>query len=145
MANLEEVFLVSGVPTHTFVEPDHYGALRLSFRTPGRCAVIEGPSGIGKTTSAIRVLNELGLMDSVLLLSARKEQHSEYIYALPEFGKIGTTIVDDFHRLPDQIKQRIADFMKVLADEGDEESKLILIGINKAGDRLIDFGNDLGL
>jgi hypothetical protein len=54
-------------------------------------------------------------------------------------------IVDDFHRLPDKTKQRIADFMKLLADQGAEHSKLVLIGINKAGDHLVTFGHDLGL
>lgn len=145
MANLEEVFQVSGVPSYTFVEPAHYGKLRLSFRTAGRCAVIEGPSGIGKTTSAKKILTEQGQLDSVLFLSARKRADIEYIEALPEMVSIGKVIVDDFHRLDDSLKQKLADFMKYLADEGGDESKLILIGINKAGDRLVSFGTDIGL
>jgi hypothetical protein len=58
---------------------------------------------------------------------------------------IGTVIVDDFHRLPDAVKARLSDFMKVLADSEDEKSKLVLIGINKAGQQLVKFAHDLGL
>lgn len=61
VALLEEVFKLSGVPTITFVEPVEYDALKVSIRTPGRCCVIEGPSGIGKTSSVIKILQELGI------------------------------------------------------------------------------------
>jgi hypothetical protein len=67
------------------------------------------------------------------------------IEALPEMVDIGTVIVDDFHRLNDIVKARLSDFMKVLADAGTENSKLILIGINKAGLQLVKFAHDLGL
>lgn len=33
---LEDVFKVSGIPTHTFVEPKKYPDLLLNLRTPGR-------------------------------------------------------------------------------------------------------------
>jgi hypothetical protein len=58
---------------------------------------------------------------------------------------IGTVVIDDFHRLDESTKSQAADFMKVLADVEDPTSKLILIGINKAGDHLVQFGADLGL
>jgi hypothetical protein len=145
MAYLEEVFLFSGIPSHTFVEPLHYGNLRVSLRSPGRCAVIEGPSGIGKTTSVLRLIEELQSSSRALVLSARKPSDVELIQELPSMDKIGTVIIDDFHRLDDRTKACIADFMKILADEQNKDSKLVLIGINKAGNRLIDFGNDIGL
>jgi hypothetical protein len=145
MPVLEEVFLVSGIPTYTFVEPVYYDAMRVSLRTPGRCAVVEGPSGIGKTTSVVQLLEELGKKDEAIFLSARKTADLEYIENLPSLSPLGTVLVDDFHRLDDNVKQKLADFMKVLADEGSQDDKLVLIGINKAGDRLVDFGNDVGL
>jgi len=67
------------------------------------------------------------------------------IDALPELGDIGTVIVDDFHRLGDATKAKLSDFMKVLADTESDKSKLILIGINKAGHQLVKFAHDLGL
>ena len=58
---------------------------------------------------------------------------------------MGIVIVDDFHRLDDATKARLSDFMKVLADTENASSKLILIGINKAGQQLVKFAHDLGL
>ena len=144
MANLEDVFRLSGIPTHTFVHPERYDEIKVSVRTAGRCMVIEGPSGIGKTTTITKVLSDLGLTN-VMPLSARKPRDVEMIEALPEMEDIGTVIVDDFHRLSDATKAKLSDFMKILADSEAENSKLILIGINKAGTQLVKFAHDLGL
>lgn len=145
MAYLEEVFRLSGVPTITFVEPDRYAEIKVSMRNAGRCMVLEGPSGIGKTTTVTRVLAELGSVNSVTVLSARRAADIEVIDALPEMHDIGTVIVDDFHRLGDVTKNKLSDFMKVLAEAEGTQSKLILIGINKAGQQLVKFAHDLGL
>ncbi len=145
MALLEEVFTLSGIPTYTFVEPVRFDEIKVSVRTPGRCLVIEGPSGIGKTTTITKAIAELGLQGRVTVLSARKSQDAELIAELPDIEDIGTVIVDDFHRLPDNVKAKLSDFMKVLADSGNETSKLIVIGINKAGQQLVKFAHDLGL
>src|SRR5690606_20234958 len=117
----------------------------VSVRTPGRCLVVEGPSGIGKTTTITKILSDLNIADKVFSLSARRPDDVEFIESLPEMGDIGTVIIDDFHRLEDSIKAKLSDFMKVLADSGDEKSKLILLGINKAGHQLVKFAHDLGL
>lgn len=145
MPRLDEVFRLSGIPTYTFVEPARYDEIRVSLRTPGRCMVVEGPSGIGKSTTITKAIAELGENVQVLSLSARKKADVEMIDALPEMGDIGTVIVDDFHRLSNGTKERLSDFMKVLADSEDEKSKLVLIGINKAGQQLVKFAQDLGL
>ncbi|WEK45286.1 MAG: hypothetical protein P0Y56_09580 [Candidatus Andeanibacterium colombiense] len=145
MALLEEVFRLSGVPTVTFVTPSRYNEVKVSLRTAGRCAVLEGPSGIGKTTIVSKVLEELEFDSKPAVLSARRPKDVELIRELPTFGDIGTVIVDDFHRLDDNTKSSLSDFMKVLADSADEKSKLVLIGINKAGEQLIQYGADLGL
>jgi len=140
---LEEVFKLSGVPTHTFVYPSEYTQLLVSLRTPGRGLVVEGPSGIGKTTSVTKALEELGLNDKALKLTARKKDDRSLIEELPSIGSIGTVIIDDFHRLQDHVKELIADFMKTLADEENTESKVVIIGINRAGDSLVKFARDL--
>lgn len=128
MALLEDVFRLSGVPTHTFVEPVRYDAIKVAIRTPGRCVVLEGPSGIGKTTTVTRVIGELGKGDAILQLSARRPEDVYFIEALPEMDKIGTVVIDDFHRLVDRVKLRLSDYMKVLADRSDPYSQLVLIG-----------------
>jgi hypothetical protein len=140
---LEEVFKVGGVPTYTFVPPNEYNALLVALRTPGRGIVIEGPSGIGKTTAVTKALDELGLSKRVLKLSARKQDDVALIKELPSMSDVGTVIIDDFHKLSDDMKSAIADFMKILADEERSDSKLIVLGINKAGESLIQFAHDL--
>jgi hypothetical protein len=139
---LEEVFKVSGVPTFTFVKPVEYTKLLVSLRTPGRGLVIEGPSGIGKTTSVSKALEELGLKEA-LRLTGRRAEDLDLIRALPEMADTGVVIVDDFHRLPDELKGTLADHMKLLADNEDPKSKLVLVGINRAGNALIQFAPDL--
>jgi hypothetical protein len=145
MPLLEEVFKLSGVPTYTFVPPNRYEQMKVSVRTPGRCMVVEGPSGIGKTTCVTKIFDDLGVGGAVTKLSARKAEDVEYIEALPSMGRVGLVMVDDFHRLQDATKAKLADYVKVLADEGSGNSKIILIGINKAGDRLVQYGDDVGL
>jgi len=140
---LEEVFKVSGIPTYTFVKPVEYIKLIVALRTPGRGIVVEGPSGIGKTTSISKALDDLGVTGDILKLTARKKEDREFIAILPEQKNLGTVIIDDFHRLEDAVKESIADFMKTLADEEDEKSKLVIVGINKVGDSLIKFATDL--
>jgi hypothetical protein len=140
---LEEVFKRSGVPTYTFVQPVEFDKLLISLRTPGRGLVVEGPSGIGKTTCVLKVMEHLGIADQVLILSGRKPDDIPLIADLPSMKGIGVVFVDDFHRLPDDIKARTADFMKTLADEERPDSKVVAVGINKAGDSLIKFSADL--
>ncbi|MDE3797700.1 TIR domain-containing protein [Sinorhizobium meliloti] len=142
---LHEVFKVSGVPTVTFVHPARFAEVMVSLETPGRCMILEGPSGIGKSTLIEKALDATGIRESALMLSARKADEVDLIAELPSMGAIGTVIVDDFHRLDDRIKASLSDYMKVLADTGDSSSKLILIGINKAGQQLVYHAHDLGL
>jgi hypothetical protein len=140
---LEEVFKLSGIPTFTFVEPLEYPKLLVALRTPGRGVVIEGPSGIGKTTAVSRALSELGMDDKVVGLSARKAEDREMIAELPSMTEIGTVIIDDFHRLDEDVRREVADYLKTAADEEATDSKLIVVGINRAGESLIRFAKDL--
>lgn len=140
---LEDVFKVSGIPTYTFVEPRNYSHLLLNLRTAGRCLVIEGPSGIGKTTAVEKALSSVGLGDQTIKLSARRQADLEYIQWLPEISEAGTVLVDDYHKLPVETKSGLADYLKLLADTEDEKTKIIVLGINKAGDSLIEFAPDL--
>ena len=143
MHSVSDVFPLSGVPTITFVEPVQYSRLKVALGARGRGIIIEGPSGIGKTTAVRRAIDELGITTQILQLSARKAADLELIEALPEIPDAGIVIIDDFHRLNATISAKIADYMKVLADESVEETKLVILGINKAGDSLISFGRDV--
>jgi hypothetical protein len=140
---LEEVFKTSGVPTYTFIEPKEYADLILSLRSPGRGLVIEGPSGIGKTTAVETAIARLGMSASVTKLSPRRPADLEYITAIPTLGRVGIIIIDDFHKLSVPIRSSLADYIKTLADEDSRDTKIIVIGINKAGYNLIGFAHDL--
>jgi len=143
--NLEEVFKLSGVPSYTFVEPVEYNKLLVALRTPGRGVVIEGPSGIGKTTAVHRALEKLKLEVQVQSLSARRQADRDSIENLLNTAPkdSGLIIIDDFHRLSVELRQSLADCLKVLADEERDDIKLVVIGINSAGESLIKFGDDL--
>ena len=140
---LQEVFVLSGIPEYTFVEPVEYTRLLVALRTPGRSIVIEGPSEIGKTTAVSKAITKAGFAERVLSLSARKYDDVAFICDLPNQLPLGTVVIDDFHRLDDNSKKKLADLMKTLADEGAAHSKLVVLGIPNAGQSLISFGKDL--
>lgn len=143
MPRIDEVFKKSGVPTHTFVSPVEYERVAVALQTPGRGMIIEGPSGIGKTSCIKKALEDIELSDSCLFLSARKPADVDLITELPSMRSIGVVVVDDFHRLPGLARQQLTDFVKILADEEDVSSKVILIGINRAGQTLVEYAPDL--
>lgn len=143
MPRIDEVFKKSGVPTHTFVPPAEFSRVLVALNTPGRCMIVEGPSGIGKTSCVKRALEEAGLAGSCIFLSARKPSDVELIAELPAMKSIGVVVVDDFHRLNTTGKQKLTDFVKTLADEEDVTSKVILIGINRAGQTLVEYAPDV--
>jgi hypothetical protein len=146
MALLEEVFKLNGVPTYTFVRPNEFNRLLVALRTPGRGIVLEGPSGIGKTTAITKALQELGstgLSPALVELSARRKEDLEYIENIESIGYAGIVIIDDFHRLTQPQQSAIADYLKVLADKEDTTLKIVVVGINNAGARLVDIAPDL--
>jgi hypothetical protein len=143
MPRLDEVFKKSGLPTHTFVAPSEFDRVVVALQTPGRGIIVEGPSGIGKTSCVKKALEFLEMNDSCIFLSARKPTDQNLIHELPSMRKIGTVVVDDFHRLREEAKKELTDYVKTLADEEDEGSKVILIGINRAGQALIEYAPDL--
>jgi hypothetical protein len=134
---------LSGLPTYTFVPPEEYGRLTIALRTAGRGVVIEGPSGIGKTTAVTKALTESPSDEPVLVLKARRKEDRDIIAELPSMSASGLVVIDDFHRLNDDIRLAIADYLKLLADEEDQSTKIVIIGINRAGESLIHFAKDL--
>jgi len=139
---LQQVYKINGFPEHTFVYPKEYNQLFVALDTPGRNIIIEGPSGIGKTSSIKKALQEANFAETPEILSARKSGDAERINEVSE-GKFTLTIIDDFHRLSTEIKEKLANLLKTMADDETEEKKLILIGINDAGRYLVDIADDL--
>jgi hypothetical protein len=143
MPRLEDVFKQQGVPTHTFVEPQEFERLLVALRTPGRNVIIEGPSGIGKTTAVEYALRHLNISTDITRLSPRKRADIEYIENLHTIDNAGIVLIDDFHKIAYETKLLIADYIKILADEEIRETKLILVGINDAGRSLIALAQDI--
>lgn len=141
---VEDVFKASGIPTHTFVKPGNFNRLKVALRTPGRGIILEGPSGIGKSTAIAKAIEDLQINSEIRKLSARNPADVETIKNIPKTPGTGTIIIDDFHKLDDDVKIQISDLLKFTADTEDPTKKLVLIGINEAGRRLIESSGDLG-
>jgi len=62
---------------------------------------------------------------------------------LPTIENIGYVFIDEFHILSDEIQHRLADYMKVLADEERCNDKIILFGVYEACDFLFRTAPDL--
>lgn len=142
---LEEVFRTEGVPEFTFVRPPNFGELLVDIRNPGKPVIVEGQSGTGKTTAVKKIIEESLPAAGFEYLSARRSKDMPRILELANFAPKGNFIVDDFHRLGDDIQTKIADIVKVAAEEYEDDShpKVVLIGINRVGSELIHLVHDI--
>jgi adenylate kinase family enzyme len=143
---LSEVFVKSGFPNVTFVERDDFVLLKLALEQPGRGVIIEGPSGIGKTTSVEKVVRDLEAHYSHLsmqqVLSARNPIHRDRLRTIREWNK-GTVVIDDFHRLDADLRHKLVDYLKELADTSSQTQKVVIVGIPRTGQALVDMSFDL--
>ena len=143
MRDLGDVFKPSGVPGLTFVEPDDFIEFRMALRQPGLGIVLEGPSGIGKTTILRHAVEQdAHRFRQVRILSARRPTDVEQIAKLPD-GHTGLVAVDDFHRLPSNLQDKLADYLKRLADDDAVAAKLVVVGIPGTAQGLVAMGSDL--
>lgn len=146
--SLNQVFVKSGFPKITFVEPEDFTFLKLALQQPGRGVVIEGPSGVGKTTSVEKIVEDLtkdGLIPHLLttrILSARNPVHRDLLQTIRDWHE-GTVIIDDFHILDARNRQAIVNYLKELADLMLTTRKLAIIGIPRTGQSLVDMSFDL--
>lgn len=142
--SLVDVFKYPGVPDITFVEPDKFYRLKLAIKQPGLGIVIEGPSGVGKTTALKKAIEQLqsdGKLDELEVLSARKREDIQRIQCIEQWHK-GTLAIDDFHRLEDSVRRHVADYLKDIADRENPE-KLVIVGIPGTGRSLVEISFDL--
>lgn len=142
---LENIFKTEGVPEFTFVRPPNYNDILVDIRNPTKPVIIEGQSGSGKTTVAKKVIELAFGGNEFIYLSARKPVDLELIKDISDGNLTGKYIVDDFHRLDNEIQEKIANVIKVAAEDSDASShpKIVIIGINKVGSELIRLVHDI--
>ncbi len=146
MINLvEDVFVTEGVPGITFVRPPNFTEILVDIRRPGKPVIIEGQSGTGKTTTVKQVLKELNVFENVQFLTPREPAHKLIIEAIDENSGAEIYVIDDFHRLTTEIKDRLANLAKVIAERDDRKNlpKLVIVGINNVGGDLIQLVPDV--
>jgi|GEM_PF-2335444 len=146
---LYNVFKKSGVPDVTFVEREDFELLKLALAQPGRGVVIEGPSGVGKTTAVEKAVENLqsdkrpaNYIIPVQKLSARNPEHRSKLQTLYRWHR-DTVIIDDFHRLEPSLRQELVDYLKYLADIENVYKKLVIVGIPQTGQTLANTSFDI--
>ena len=142
---VEEIYITEGVPEYTFVQPPNYNEILVDLRHPGKPVIVEGQSGTGKTTT-IRKLVEQSLPGrNFEYLSARRARDVSKISEIANIGGPGDYIIDDFHRLANDVQEKLGNIVKIAAEESNpqEHPKIVLIGINRVGSELIHFVPDV--
>ena len=143
---LEDVFVTEGVPRYTFVEPPNYEDILIDVRKPGKPVIIEGQSGTGKTTAVKRIIQQVGL-HGAKYLRAREPLEVEQIEQLVLNRPPDLFVIDDFHRLSDDLKAALANIAKVAAEQDASIEptlpKIVIIGINQVGSDLIQLVPDI--
>lgn len=143
MLSASQVFVQTGIPRHTYIEIPFHGKVRQFLLQPGSPVVIEGPSGIGKTTSIMQALANIPDEAKPEYLAEQRVYRARVprdITAIDHFisrPEPGLTIIDDFHRLPWELREDLSDLVKVLADDQDPEIKVVIVGITHAHRSLI--------
>jgi len=142
---IEDVFVTEGVPEYTFISPPNMNEIMIDIRRKGKPVIIEGQSGTGKTTCVKKILEKLGKSFGALYLSARKPADIIKINDIVEKSLNGIFVLDDFHRLPADLQENLANIAKLSAEEEDSSKypKLIIIGINQVGTTLIQLVPDI--
>jgi hypothetical protein len=143
---VEDVFVTEGVPKYTFVPPPNFNEILLDIRRLGKPIVVEGQSGTGKTTCVKKVVEQLGSQVPVSYLTARNPADVSRIEEVVRTCEPGTFVIDDFHRLEEDLQTLLADLAKRAAERTAEAAplpKLILIGINQVGSGLIQLVPDI--
>lgn len=132
-----EVFSFNGVPSVVRVETkqsrDLYKRLRMPV-APG-LLIVEGPSGIGKTTAVRIALDQLKMLKLTRFLDPTNIQELD---ALVETEMAGWSylVVDEFHLLEPRRQFQVAELVKRLGDHSRHNAKVVAIGINPLGETL---------
>ncbi|HNN92638.1 MAG TPA: metallophosphoesterase [Pseudomonadota bacterium] len=116
---------------------------------PGLGLIVEGPSGIGKTTAVRWALDELGKelgsKPHQEWIEGRDPGRQAHLQTLCQDYRAlrGHLIIDDFHRLPPALKAQVADVIKLLSTAREPQAKVTVIGVNPIARSLLRTSPDL--
>ena len=147
LPRIQDIFPTSGTPAINYVEPDQLAGLLVQLGFTGQALLIEGASGIGKTTLVKYALaDHLGVERDMLRthtqvtwLSSKNPQERQHLQQLIDGGAgemSGFLVIDDFHRLEAAQQEAVAGLVKDIADRDERRSQVVLIGVNPVGDTL---------
>lgn len=134
---ISEVFRSSGVPQYNFVPPPRFKLIKDKLRARGRGLVVEGPSGIGKTTAVKMALQALAPSAGFVLLNGHSPQHHKDLGAILDTDFTGHLIIDDVRAFGSTSRDRIATAMYLLS-ENNHDAKITLIDDADAGAAFLD-------
>ena len=136
---IHDIFRTTGQPNINFVEPEQLEDIRVRLRMMGQGLVVQGPSGVGKTTAVRKALGSLAASPTTTLLSSKKPSNLRRLQEIlaTSLAEGGHLVIDDFHRLAPDLQGQVADLIKILADENRHDAKVTLIGINPVGVSLV--------
>lgn len=138
---LDRIFGVRGIPELTYVEPDQMEELRRVLLDGCESLVIEGPSGIGKTTALEKALAAVGRTPVARILGSDPTCAPQLaLDAVLQSGFLkdgGLLVIDDFHLLDKATQDRAARLIKHIADRGPQSAQVILVGVNLVSDTLL--------
>ncbi|CUU55371.1 TIR domain-containing protein [Parafrankia irregularis] len=149
---LGDVFIYSQVPIVTFVQQKLFIPFKMKLRQPGLSIVVEGASGLGKTTLLNHAIEQdRTRFTKVDLLTANEPRDVEKIRTIVDDGHDGVVVIDDFHWLPEDLKKRVVSYIKKLADRravaaprNDKIApKVVIAGIPETAQSLIRISHDI--
>src|SRR5574343_947976 len=79
--DLEAVFNEAAFPEYTYVAPKEYPFIKSALHAKGKHVTIAGASGSGKTTVVNKILRDLGIQSTEILLVNGREfkNHANYL------------------------------------------------------------------
>jgi len=140
---LGDIFRRGKQPDVTFVEPSQLKLLKVHLRTMGQGLVVEGPSGIGKTTAVNKAREAIAPAVPHRRVRSLVPGDLLLLDEALSSGFTGHLFIDDFHHLDEARMRNVASAIKVLADDSRDDAKITVIGINPVGVSLMHNFPDL--
>lgn len=133
LLKIDEIFPITGVPEHTYVAPTQAAQLEMSLPIMGEGLLVQGPSGVGKTTAVTKALEQLKIADRVGWLQGNSKADVTQLRAWveSEAPPSGYYVVDNAHYLPRELLAKLLRLIRLLVDQKRRDIKFTLIGINQ--------------